>query len=107
MINKIMPVTTTVRGDEKAWAYQETHQQSPGSRGMHRYRRILVNRDGHITEYREDMGSVTKWRGVRQLNIPSGWEYTVDELMDLACELRNTTDIDIRDWLKLDSMKLA
>lgn len=100
-------ITNTVTGDEKASVYAELHQQSPNSRGIHRYRIIMVNRDGIIAKYKEDMGIASKYKGVREIVIPSDWEHTVDELRDLADELRNETKIDLHDWLGLDKMKLA
>lgn len=106
-MSKLQVITTTVTGNEKAWSYQEAHLQSPKSRGFHRYRIIKVNRDGKLAEYREDLGSVTKWRGVRCFNIPSLWEHTVDELLDIADYLRSETEIDIADWLSLDKMKVS
>jgi len=106
-MSKVLSVATTILGNEKAWAYQEVHLQSPGSHGRRRYRIILVNRDGNLAEYREDMGSVKLWKGVKELNIPSLWCHSVDELLGLAEELRNETEIDLKDWLELDQMKLA
>ncbi len=81
--------------------------QSPDSTCFHRYRIILVNRDGKLAEYREDMGKASKYKGAKQLNIPSLWEHTVAELIDLANQLRWDVDIDIKDWLQIDEMKLA
>jgi hypothetical protein len=106
-INAINPITTTIYGDEPAWAYQEIHLQSPFNRGFRRYRVILVNRDGYIAEYREDMGPASKFKGVKQINIPSLWEHTCDELRDLGDYLRNETKIDIKDLLQLDDYKPA
>jgi len=103
----ITPITNTVFGDETAWSYQEVHIQSPRSRGFRRYRVILVNRDGNLAEYKEDMGSVNKWRGVKCFNIPSLWCHSVDELRDIADYLRAETEIDIKDLLELDNMKLT
>lgn len=105
--NKLIRATDVVVGDEKVWGYQEIHLQSPDSEGFHRYRRILVNRNGELAEYCEDMGLAKNFRGKKQFNIPSLWEHTVDELRDLADYLRNETYIDVKDWLKLDRMKLA
>ena len=100
-------VTTTIRGNEPAYAYQEVHIQSPSSRGFHRYRIILVNRDGRLAEYREDMGEAKNFKGVRPINIPSLWEHTVDELRDIADSLRNETYIDLKELTQLDKLKLA
>lgn len=106
-MNKLVIPTTTVLGNEKAWAYQEVHLQSPSSRGRHRYRIILVNRDGNLAEYREDMGLASKFKGVKELNIPSLWCHSIDELLGLAEELRNETEVDLDDLLQLDDYKLA
>ena len=103
----IIPATLSVNGSEKAYSLQEAHLQSPGSRGFHRYRILIVNRDGKLAEYREDMGLAKNFKGVRQFNVPSLWEHSVEELLDIADLLRNETFIDIKDWLELDRMKLA
>ena len=101
--------TAYISGDEKANSLQEIHLQSPGSRGFHRYRLIIVNRDGKLAEFREDMGLASSFKGIRQFNIPSfgTWEHSVAELLDIADTLRNETFIDIADWLELETMKLA
>jgi len=103
----IIPVANTITGNEPAWGLTELHEQSPGNRGVHRYQVIRVIRDGHIAEWRKDMGIASKWKGVKQLRIPSFNEHTVDELMDLADSLRYETELDIKDFLQLDKMKLA
>ena len=105
--NKIVPITLTVTGDEKAWGLYEIHDQSPGNRGFHRYQIIMVNRDDRLVEFRRDMGLAKKWKGVKQLRIPSYFEHTVDELMDLADELRKEVRIDLKDWLGLETYKAA
>ena len=81
--------------------------QSPNSRGFHRYRILLVKRDGNIAEYREDLGLAKNFKGIRQFNVPSLWEHSVNELLDIATTLRNETFIDIKDWLGLNSYKPA
>ena len=107
LTNELIPVATTVLGNEKAWTYMEIHLQSPDSRGRHRYRIIVVNRDGRLAEYREDMGSAKKFKGVKELNIPSLWEHSVDELRGLADELRNEVQIDIAELIRTNNFKLA
>ena len=99
--------TLSVHPNEKAYGYQEVHLQSPDSGGFHRYRILIVNRDGKLAEYREDMGLASKYKGAKQLNIPSLWEHSVAELIDLANQLRWDVDIDIKEWLQIDEMKLA
>lgn len=99
--------TLHVNGNEKANSLQEIHLQSPFNRGFRRYRIIIVNRNGNLAEYREDMGDAKKFKGVKQFNIPSIFEHTVDELLGYADTLRNETFIDVKDWLKLDKLELA
>ncbi|KKN72891.1 hypothetical protein LCGC14_0405950 [marine sediment metagenome] len=101
----LIPATTLVSGNEKAYSLQEVHLQSPGSRGFHRYRILIVNRDGKLAEYREDMGLAKNFKGIRQFNVPSLWEHSVEELLDIANVLRNETFIDVKDWLGLEHYK--
>ena len=103
----LISATLNVNPNEKAYSLQEAHLQSPGSRGFHRYRILIVKRDGRLAEYREDMGLAKNFKGVRQFNVPSLWEHSVAELLDIADTLRTETFIDIKDWLELDKMKLA
>ena len=103
-----MPVTLHAYPNEKVYAYLEVQEQAPNSKGFHRYRLIYVNRDGNMSEYREDMGKASKFKGAKTaIHIPSVWEHTVMELISLADELRYDTAIDVADWLELDKMKLA
>jgi len=98
----IVPITTTVLGNEPSMGLYEIHEQSPGSRGFHRYQIIHVIRDGRVAEFRQDMGSVKKWKGVRQFRIPSYMVHTVDELKDLADQMRydqEQDEIDVRELL--------
>jgi len=99
--------TSTILGSEKALGLYEIHEQSPNYRGFHRYQILHVVRDGKICEFRKDMGLASKYKGVKQLRIPSYMEHTVDELLDIADTLRTETFIDIKDWLELESYKLA
>lgn len=103
----LVVATNTIKGDEKALWLQERHEQSPGSRGFHRYQVIGVIRNGVLAEWRKDMGLVSKYKGVKQLNIPSLMEHTVDELMDLADELRYVHRFDYKDYLQLDKVNVA
>ena len=106
-MSKIVLATLEVNVNEKAYSLQEFHEQSPTFDGFHRYRVIMVNRGDRLAEYREDMGLAKNFKGIRQFNIPSLWEHSVAELLDLADTLRDETFIDIKDWLELDQMKLA
>ncbi len=106
-MNKLVNTCQTILGNEKAMGLYEMHEQSPDSSGFHRYQIIHVLRDGVMSEFRRDMGLASKFKGVKQLRIPSYMEHTVDELMGLAIELRNETEIDLPDLLELDKYKLA
>jgi hypothetical protein len=106
-MNNLVIVANTVNGDEKAMGLYEIHEQSPNYSGFHRYQIIHVMRDGKIAEFRKDMGLASKYKGVKQLRIPSYMEHTVDELMDLADELRYVHNIDYKDLASLDKVNLA
>ena len=103
---KMMPVTTTILGGEKAVGLVETNQRAPDGI-MHRYQLLYVPRDGKVSEFRFDMGQASKYKGVKLIHIPSLMEHSVDELKNLADELRHETEIDIKDWLEIDKMNLA
>lgn len=103
----LIPATLSVQENERAWSLQEAHLQSPDSKGFHRYRIILVNRDGKLAEFREDMGLASNFKGIRQFNVPSLWEHSVSELLEIADVLRNETFIDIKEWLELEDYKAA
>ena len=98
---KLYPVTLTVSPGEKAMALYEVIEQSPGSRGMHRYQVILVNRDDKLAEFRVDMGKADKWKNVRFINIPSLWEHTVAELQYIAGQIRDESAQDELDLAEL------
>ncbi len=106
-MNKLVNVANTIWGNEHCMGLYEIHEQAPDSSGFRRYQIIHVIRDGRIAEFRTDMGKANLWKGVKQLRIPSFMEHTVDELKGLAIELRNETEIDVKDWLEIDTMKLA
>ncbi len=106
-MSELVLATPYVSGNEKAYSLQEVHMQSPDYSGFHRYRILIVNRDGKLAEYREDMGLAKNFKGIRQFNVPSLWEHSVGELLSIADTLRTETFIDIKDWLELDQMNLA
>jgi len=102
----IAQIATTILGDEKAMGLLEKHEQSPGSRGFRRYQCISVVRNGKLAEYREDMGSAKKYKGINPIYIPSFFEHSVDELKDMADYLRGEVHIDIKDFLELNNYKV-
>ena len=98
----ILPVADKIFGDEKAIYYYELNYQAPDYSGFHRYQIVHVPRNGIICEWRKDMGSVDNYKGISQLRIPSLMEHTVDELMEMANELR-IPKFDIKDRLQLEN----
>lgn len=103
--NKLVLVANTILGAEKAWGLFEINEQAPRGRGSHRYQIIQVIRNDHIAEWRRDMGPASKFRGINQIRIPSLMEHTVDELIDIANEIRGRPRIDIKDLLELERFK--
>lgn len=101
-----MPIALAVTGDEPALFLQEVNLMSPDNKDLHRYQVIGVIRNDKQYEFRRDLGLAKNWVGIRQINIPSFLEHTVDELIELAEHLRHTTKIDIMDWLELDKAKI-
>ncbi len=107
-MSKLVTSTSYVLPNEKAWAYLEVEEQSPGYRGIHRYRVIYVSRDGNDAEFHEDMGDAKNFKGAKKaIHIPSLWEHTVAELIALADDLRYEIEMDYKDYLQLDKVNLA
>ena len=105
-MTKIVPVIKTVLGSEKAIGLVEVNQTAPDGT-MHRYQLIYVPRDGKSSEFRIDLGLTVNFKGISQLNIPSLMEHTVDELKNIADELRLGKTIDIKDLLQLEKLNLV
>jgi hypothetical protein len=108
-MSQIKPIATTILGHEPAMGLYEIHEQSPGSRGFHRYQIIHVIRDGRIAEFRRDMGLASNFKGARQIRIPAYLEHTVDELMDLADQLRYDQaqdELDVRELLGISNIEV-
>jgi hypothetical protein len=106
-MTKLMPVAQTIKGDEKAVGLTETNYKTPDQKAIHRYQCIYVVRDGQTAEFRRDLGDAKNFKGVYPMNIPSLLEHTVDELLDLANELRGQAKIDVKDLLGLDKFNPA
>ncbi|KKL45322.1 hypothetical protein LCGC14_2356840 [marine sediment metagenome] len=102
----IIPITNTILGNERAVGLYEMDEPSPKGGVPHRYQIIRVIRDGNYAEFRKDMGLAKNFKGVRQLNIPSLMEHTVDELIAMAEELRNRDELDLKDLLQLDKFNV-
>ncbi len=101
-MSRLTQVALTVTGNEKANWLVELDEKTPDQHSFHRYQRIAVLRDGNLAEFRRDLGDVKGFRGVDEILIPSAFEHSVDELMDIADEIRGKPKIDIKDWLKID-----
>jgi len=104
-VTKIMPIALNITGNEKAVGLTETNYKTPNRRAVHRYQCIYVIRDGKVAEFQFDMGPVSKYKGINLINIPSFLEMTVDELRDLADELRGQSQIDVKDLLEINRMR--
>ncbi len=99
---KITPIAITVVGDEKATWLLERDEKTPDGHDFHRYQKIYVVRDGRIAEFRRDMGESKNFKGINEFSIPSFLEHSVDELIDMANEIRGQVKIDVKDWLQLE-----
>ena len=97
----IIQAALFVLPDEKAWSYLEMDEQSPGSHGFRRYQIITVKRGDQLAEYREDMGNSDNFKDARKtIHIPSLFEHSVAELIELANELRyerGRDELDVRE----------
>lgn len=88
----LLLVTDQVDPEERAIAYYEMNLQSPAGE-QRRYEIIKVVRNDREAEYRRDLGKATK---VDQIRIPSYMEHTVNELREMANQIKLAT------WDKLD-----
>ena len=100
-MSKIYPITLTITPGEKAMGLYEINEQSPGSRGIHRYQVILVNRNDKLAEFIIDMGKEELWRNKRFINIPAVWEHSVSELQFIADQIRDESTQDELDIMAL------
>ena len=93
----LIQATTYVLGDEKAIALSEMHKQIPSKPGYRRYQIIKVVRDDKEAIYTEDLGSVNKFKGIAPIYIPSLMEHTVNELRQMANEMRAEQQFDLKE----------
>ena len=91
-MEELMPAAVIVLPDEKAYGLSEVELLGPIVEGegqtMRRYQIIYLNRDDKLAEYREDLGPASDFDAI-QFRIPSFWEHTAGELMDIAQDLRS------------------
>lgn len=100
--------------DEPCYGLYELNYKSPDQHTRRRYQIIIVMRNDKPAEYRKDMGSVKKFKGLDQFRIPGGVQnettgrfdivHTVGELMDIADYLRVKRPFDKKAFLKLDKI---
>lgn len=96
-MSKLAAVAFTVNSDEYALGLKEIVEQSPGSRGFHRYQVIAVVRADSPAEFTVDMGPVGLHRQ-DQFAIPCTFTdehtgkreglHTVAELQEMANQMR-------------------
>lgn len=96
--------TTSVTYDEPCLGLREVHEQSPGSRGFHRYQEITVMRGDRPAVFRQDLGPASKFKEIQPFQIPGGAManngrfhivHTVGQLIDMADYLREGPHQDI------------
>lgn len=95
--------TTYILGDEKAMGLYEMNEIQPGMKWC-RYQIIHVNRDGRIAEYRENLGLAKKFTA-DQIRIPSYMEHTVNELREMADEMRAEKPIDLLELVGVNKIR--
>ena len=91
-MEELMPAAVVVLPDEKAYGLSEVNLLGPIVEGegqtMRRYQIIYLNRGDKLAEYREDLGLASDFDAIL-FRIPSFWEHTAGELMDIAQEMRS------------------
>ena len=101
-----MLATTYVLGGEFAIGLSEMHKQIPSKPGIRRYQIIKVVRGDKEAVYTEDMGDAKKFRGIDQFYIPSYMVHTVDELREMADDMRGSPPVDILELIRLDRINV-
>jgi len=113
---RILCGTDWISEDEKCFELYEQDLQSPDYSGFHRYRAYRVMRNGKITEFREDLGSVEGFRGSDQIVLLGGVIdqetkkleilHTVGELREIADQYRNHIHFDKKELAQVDNIRL-
>lgn len=99
----LMPATHKVNGDEKVYLLTEINRMCQADGRWHRWQKILVLRDDKLTEFAKDMGLSKKWK-TSQISILGLFEHTVDEMMEMANQMRELR-WDKKDLCQLDKLK--
>ena len=111
MINLIVLGTTYVEGDELGLALTEVNRMSKDKTHWDRFQiiRVIRNADdgkAHVYEYQENLGDVKDFPGIIQFAIPGGviesnktviLEHSVDELKEMANQMRGNPPLDIKE----------
>jgi hypothetical protein len=98
--------------DEPCLGVSEKNQQSPGSKGFHRYLCVRVVRDDKPVTFMKDLGLSKNFKS-DPFVILGGVEddgniiieHTVGELIDIAEQLREKQSFDQKELSKLDKIK--
>ena len=104
MRSKMILGTTYILGDEKALGLYEMNEIKPNGRKWCRYQIIHVIRDGKQAEYRQNLGDAKKFKHC-QIRIPSYMEHTVNELREMANEMRIEKPIDLLDLVGVNRIR--
>ena len=94
--------TTYILGNEKALGLYEMNEISP--MGWRRYQIIHVVRDDKVAEYRQDLGNAKDFKA-NQIRIPSYLEHTVNELQEMANEMRVEKSLDLLELVGVNKIR--
>ena len=102
-------------GEEWALALTEVNKISPDSKHWDRHQIIRVIRNDMIHEYDEVLGLTSDFPGIGQFAIPGGTidngkvhlEHTVDELKEMANQVRGNPSVDIKDVVGQEDIIVA
>uniref|UniRef100_A0A6M3IG72 Uncharacterized protein n=1 Tax=viral metagenome TaxID=1070528 RepID=A0A6M3IG72_9ZZZZ len=97
-------ITNYILSDEKAMGLYEINEIIPNGEVWNRYQIIHVIRGDRIALYRKNLGLAKNFKAL-QIRIPSYMEHTVNELREMADQMRNEKDIDLRELVQLDKIK--
>ena len=97
-MTELIQATTYVLGDEKALALYEMDLKSPLG-CIRRYEIIKVVRNDREADYRQDIGPASREDAIR---IPSYLEHTVNELREMAKQMKLKPLFDKRELSGVD-----
>ena len=104
---KILCGTSYIEEDEDCFELYEQDVQPPDNSGFHRFRVYRVLRDGRITEYREDLGVSSNFKGIEPVVILGGVvEGGGMEIFETVGSMRQMVD-QYRNHVHFDKFELA